>query len=66
MQQEFLNEIIANKRDINDQIFLDYFKYQNPFLSGKDLIFTKQIKNENLVNNIDNGLIDLKNDINKK
>ena len=30
LQQEFINEIIANKKDINDEIFWNYFKYQNP------------------------------------
>ena len=32
----------------------------------KDLISAKQNKNEKLVNNINNGLIDLRNDINSK
>ena len=29
-----MNEIIANGKDINNETFLEYFKYQNPsFLS---------------------------------
>ena len=44
LQQEFNNEIIADRKDINNEIFLKYFKYQNPLLLGKDLISTKQDK----------------------
>ena len=61
-----MNEIIADEKHINNEIFLHYFKYQNlPFLV-KDLIRAKQNKNEKLVNNINNGLIDLRNNINRK
>ena len=35
------------------------FKYQNPPFLVKDLIRDKHNKNEKLVNNINNGLIDL-------
>ena len=68
MQQEFLNEIIANEKDINNEIFWDYFKYQNPSFFAKDLIRVTQAKakNEQLVNNVNDGLIDLKNAIIRK
>ena len=55
LQQEFMNEIIADKKDINNGILLNYFKYQNPLFLVKDLISAKQNKNEKLVNNINNG-----------
>ena len=59
-----MNEIIADEKDKNNEIFLDCFKYQNPsFLKG--LISAKQNKNGKLVNNINNGLIDLRNDFNR-
>ena len=61
-----MNEIIADKKDINDQIFRKYFKYQNPLFLVKDLIRAKQDKNEKLVNDINDGLIDLENDITRK
>ena len=32
----------------------------------KNLVDANQIKNEKLVNNVNNGLIDLRNDINRK
>ena len=66
MQHEFRNEIIADEEDINNEIFLNYFKYQNPSSLVKDVIRANQNKNEKLVNNINNGLTDLRNDINRK
>ena len=54
MQQEFINEIIANEEDINDELFWNYFKYQNPLFLAKYLIRAKQAKNEQLPNNADN------------
>ena len=61
-----MNEIIDDERVINNEMFLSYFNYQNPSLLVKDLIRAKQNKNQTSVNNITNGLIDLRNDINRK
>ena len=58
-----MNEIIANEKDINDGIFWDYLKYQNPSFLAKDLIRSMQAKNEKLVNNVNDRLMDLRNDI---
>ena len=66
LHQEFMNEIIADQKDIKNEIFLDYFKFQNPPFLVKDLIRAKQNRNEKLVNNIKNGLTDLRRDINRK
>ena len=44
MQQEFIKEIVANKKYINNETFLDYLKYQNPLFLVKDLISATQIK----------------------
>ena len=66
LQQEFMNEIIANEKDINDEIFWNSFKYQNPSFLTKDLIRAAQAKNEQLLNNVNNGLIDLRNAILEK
>ena len=49
LQQEFLNEIIADKKDINNEIVWNYFKYQNPYLLAKDLIRANKAKNKQLV-----------------
>ena len=66
LQQEFINEIIANEKDINDEIFWNSFKYQNPSLLTKDSIRAAQAKNGQLLNNVNNGLIDLRNAIIRK
>ena len=54
------------KKNKNDDIFWKYFKYQNPSFLAKDLNRTNQIKNEQLVNNINDGLIDLRKAIIRK
>ena len=46
LQQEFMYEIIADKKDISDKIFRNYFKCQNPSFLAKDLIRAKQAKTE--------------------
>ena len=61
-----MNEIIADEKDTNDEIFWNYFKYQKPSFSAKDLIRVKQSKNEQLINNINDELIYLRNPIIKK
>ena len=61
-----MNEIIVDQKGINNEIFLNYCKYQNQLLLVKNLVDANQIKNEKLVNNVNNGLIDLRNDINRK
>ena len=61
-----MNEIIADGKDKNNEIFSNYFKYRNPWFLGKDLISAKQNKNKKLVNNINNGSIDLRNNIKEK
>ena len=66
MQQEIINEIIADQKDINNEIFSNYLKYQNPSLLVKDLVSAKQNKNEKLENKVNNGLIHLRNNINRK
>ena len=39
----------ADEKDINNETFSNYFKYQNPSILAKDLIRAKQSKNEQLV-----------------
>ena len=58
-----MNEIIADEKDINDEIFQNYFKYQNPSFLAKDLI---RAKNEKLVNIVNDELIDIRNAIIRK
>ena len=63
---ELMNEITGKEKDINDEIFYNYFKYQNPLFLARDLIRATQPKNEQLVNNINDRLINLRNTFNKK
>ena len=58
-----MNEITANKKDKNDETFWNCFKYQNPLFLAKDLIRTTQAKNKQLVCNVNDGFIDLRNAI---
>ena len=58
--------MIAEEKDTNDEIFWNYFKYQNPSILAKDLIRATQTKNQQLVNNVNDGLIDLRTAINSK
>ena len=53
-----MNEIMANEKDINDEIFWNYCKYQHPSFLAKDLLIATQAKNEHLVNNVNDELID--------
>ena len=61
-----MDEIIADEKDVNDDIFWNYFKYQNPLFLAKDLIRATNAENKKLVNNINDGLIDSRKDINRK
>ena len=66
LQQEIMNGVIAGKKDINNETFWNYFKYKNHLFLAKDLIRAKQPKNEQLVNNINDEFIDLKNTVLRK
>ena len=52
LQQKFIKAGIADKKNINDEKFWNYFKYQNPSFLSKDLTRATHAKNEHLVNNI--------------
>ena len=45
-----MNEIKADEKEKNNEIFPNYFKYQNPSFLAKDLVRGKQAINEQLVN----------------
>ena len=61
-----MNEITTDEKDINNEIFFNYFKYQNQLFLETDLIRATRAKNETLVINFNDGLINSKNAINKK
>ena len=39
-----MNTIIADEKDINNEILINHFNYQNPLFLVKDLISAKQDK----------------------
>ena len=61
-----MNEIIAEEKDINDETFWNYFRYENISFLAKDLIRARLDKNEQFVNNSNDRLIYLRNAIIKK
>ena len=61
-----MNQIKANKKYIHDEIFWNYFKYQNPSFLGKHTFRATQAKNEQSINNVNDGLIDLRKAIIRK
>ena len=61
-----MNEIIADEKDVNNDIFLNCFNYQDQLFLVKDLIIAQQNKNKKLVNNINDGLTDLTKGFNRK
>ena len=57
---EFLNKITQNeKKNINNEIFNEYFKYQNPTFLLKGLSNANKNKNEKIADYVDDVLIDL-------
>ena len=58
--------IITAEKYINDEIFWKYSNHPTPLYLLHDLLEAKQAKNEELVNNINDGLVDLRNAIIKK
>ena len=58
-----MNEIITDEKDMNDKIFENYFKYQNPSVLAKDQIRAVLLKNQQLVSDVNDGLIHLRNAI---
>ena len=45
----FLNKIVNEEKNINEEIFRNYFKYQNPSSLGKDLF----IKSNKLIKSME-------------
>ena len=66
MREKFLNEIKNEEKNINEQIFREYFNYQSPSLLVKDSYEDNRNKNDIIVKYLNESLIDLKNSINSK
>ena len=59
MRENFLDEIKNDEKNMNDQIFQEYFGYHSPSILVKDLLY----KNDTIVKYINESLIDLRNSI---
>ena len=66
MREEFLNEIKNKEKNINEQIFRDYFLYQIPSYLTNILYDNDEIKHYKITKNFNNRLIKLRNSINTK
>ena len=55
-----------NEKNINDEKFWYYFNYRNPLFSIKNLLKANQAKNEQLVNQANDALIDIKENVIRK
>ena len=66
LRKHFVNEIENDKKSINNEIFKKYFGYQNPSCLVKNLHKANQVKNEQIVNQVNDSLIDLNDAVYKK
>ena len=51
---------------MNTERLNEYFKYQNPLYLLKDACYTYKTKNERIIHNVNNPLIELKNTVIKQ
>ena len=58
-----LNTIVNDEKDVNTEMFREYFKYQNPLFLKKYLYNAHQIKNESIWEPIGYVFLDLINDV---
>ena len=54
------------KKNMNEQIFREYFNYHSPSFLVKDLYEDEQNENDKIVKNLNKSLINLRNSINGK
>lgn len=58
---DFLEKIISNEININTEIFIKYFKSQNPTILLIELYHADKTENKKFVNNVNNALTELRN-----
>ena len=61
-----MNTIEYDEKNINKEILREFFEYQNSSFPAKELYKANQAKNEQMVNQINDALIDLKGDVIRK
>ena len=55
-----MNKIENDDKNINNEIFSEYFKYQISWFLTEDLSKANQAENEKIVNQVNDPLIDLR------
>ena len=63
LRKKMEDEIKTDKKDINDEIFWNYFKYKSALYLVKCFLKTKQDNNDQSLKDISNSLIDLRNTV---
>ena len=66
LREKFLNEIKNGQKNMNEEILHEFFNNRYPLFLVKGLYEDNQNKNEKLVKNINESLINLRNSINSK
>ena len=66
MHENSSNEIKNEEKNINEQIFNDFFNYHYPSFLVKDLYEENKNKNDKTVKNINESFINLRNSIKSK
>ena len=66
LSKNFVKTVINDEKDMNDEIFKEYLKYQNPSFFAKNLLKANRSKNKQIINQGNYALIDLKKALNKK
>ena len=65
-EDSFISDIINEEKDTNNEIFNEYFGYQNPSFSAKYLMKTDQFKSKQIVKKTIDSINDLRNSIIRK
>ena len=65
LYKEFINEIKSDEKNINEQIFKEYFFYHAPLFLAKECNRDQNINNE-IVKHINDALTELRKDISRK
>ena len=57
MRKNFVNKIVNDEKYINNEIFIEYFAYQNHLVLARDLYKVNQAENEEIIKERNDALI---------
>ena len=66
LNEYFVNKIKNDEKNINTEVFNEYFGYQNPSFLAEDLFKANQVKNDQIVDQTIDSINELRNSIVKK